>query len=438
MSIAGKSVSQINIMCSYFRRILLLAVVGGTVLPAQTTYDLLIQGGHVIDPKNSIDRQMDVAIHGDKIARVAASIPASQAHRTIDARGLYVTPGLIDIHVHVFTGGGVRDSFAGGDFGISPDGLSLRSGVTTVVDAGSSGWRNFPDFKRRILDRELNHPMVRVLAMLNIVGNGMGGPRVEQNTDDMDAEATARMAKEFPSLVVGLKVAHYTGRNWIPVDRAVEAGKAAGIPVMVDFGRSYPERSYQDLVLKHLRPGDISTHMYASSIPLFDEQGKLLPYLAEARQRGIIFDLGHGNKSFFWDQAVSAIRQGWIPDSISTDIHVRSQLTSMKDMAHSMSKILALGVPLKDIIRMSTVAPAKQIRRPELGHLTVGAVADVAILRLVEGDFGYLDGADFRLSGKQRLDCELTIREGQVAWDLNGRAGLPWTAGAAAVKPSRR
>jgi dihydroorotase len=179
--------------------------------------------------------------------------------------------------------------------------------------------------------------------------------------------------------------------------------------------------------------------MYASSIPLFDDAGKLLPYLAEARKRGVIFDLGHGNKSFFWNQAVDSIRQGWIPDSISTDIHVRSQLTSMKDMATSMSKILSLGIPLKDVIRMSTVAPAAQIKRPELGHLSVGASADVAVLRVSSGSFGYLDGNDRRYLGNQKIECELTLREGQIAWDLNGRAGKPWNPKAPSTsQPSRR
>lgn len=410
-----------------------------TLAHGQQQYDLLIRRGHVIDPKNEIDRVMDVAVKDGKIARVAASIPVAEAKQAVDARGLYVTPGLVDIHAHVFAGGGVRGSFAGGDFGITPDGLSFRSGVTTVVDAGSSGWRNFPEFKRRILDRDINYAgMVRVLAMLNIVGHGMGGGEVEQNTSDMDAEATARVAREYPNLIVGVKVAHYAAQNWIAVDRAVEAGKLANIPIMVDFGRSTPERSYQDLVLKHLRPGDISTHMYASSIPLFGADGKLLPYLAEARKRGIRFDLGHGNKSFFWDQAAPAARQDWIPDSISTDIHVRSQLTSMKDMTTTMSKMLLLGVRLDQVVRMSTVQPAREIRRPELGHLTVGTPADIAVLRLEKGEFGYLDGDDRRYTGSQRIACELTIREGQVVWDLNGLAGKPWKPNQSKPAPRKR
>jgi dihydroorotase len=410
----------------------------GTMLAiAQPTYDLVIKGGHVIDPRNNIDRVMDVAVQGGKIARIAASIAASEGKQMVDASGLYVTPGLVDIHAHVFAGGeGLGSAFAGGSFGIPPDGLSFRSGVTTVVDAGSSGWRNFAEFKRRIIDRDTNYPKARVLAMLNIVGHGMGGGTVEQNTSDMDSEATVKLARQYPETIVGIKVAHYTAPNWIPVDKAVNAGKMADIPVMVDFGRSTPERSYQELVLKRLRPGDISTHMYASSIPLFDTEGKLLPYLAEARKRGVHFDLGHGNKSFFWGQAVDAARQGWIPDSISTDIHVRSQLTSMKDMTTSMSKVLVLGVPLADVIRMSTSRPAAQIKRPDLGHLSVGAPADIAVLRLEKGRFGYLDGDDYRVHGNQRLNCELTVSNGAVVWDLNGISGRAWKG--RSVKTSAR
>ena len=189
-----------------------------------------------------------------------SDIPASEGKKVVDAKGLYVTPGLVDIHVHVYAGTGVADSFAG-DSSVYPDAHMLRAGVTTAVDAGSSGWRNFEDFKQRIIDRS----KTRVLSMLNIVGSGMGGGKVEQNTNDMDPQATAAMAKKYPRIIVAIKTAHYMAPDWIAVDRAVEAGKTADIPVMVDFGRFSPDRPYQDLVLKHLRPGDISTHMYVRS-----------------------------------------------------------------------------------------------------------------------------------------------------------------------------
>lgn len=385
-------------------------------------YDLLLKGGHVIDPANNRDAVMDVAIAANKIAAVAPSIPADQARKVVPCEGLYVVPGLVDIHTHVYAGTGMRHAYSG-DLSLYPDGFTFRAGVTTVVDAGSSGWRNFPDFKDRVIDRS----RTRVFALLNIVGRGMGGEdTIEQNTQDMDAEATAKVAKQYPDVVVGVKSAHYRGPEWISVDRAVEAGKLANIPVMVDFGTFRPERPYQQLVLEHLRPGDISTHMYLGVVPMLDDNGKVLPYLFQARQRGVKFDVGHGGGSFLWRQAWPAIHQGWVPDSISTDLHYTSMNAGMKDMTTTMSKILIAGVPLATVIKMTTMNPASEIKHPELGNLTIGSDADVTVLRLLSGEFGYLDVGNARQMGNQKLICELTVRHGRVVWDLNGRAGQDW------------
>src|ERR1051325_7390540 len=244
---------------------------------AQPRYDLLLKGGHVIDARNGLSAVRDVAIAQGKIAAVEEDIPAAQARTTVDVSSLYVTPGLVDMHVHVFAGSMNREYI--GENCVRPDGFTFRSGVTTVVDAGSSGWRNFGEFR----DEIINKSRTRVLAMLNIVGSGMGGrPDVEQNTRDMEPERTAEVAKRHKDAVVGIKVAHYAGPEWIAVDRGVEAGRLAGIPVMVDFATFRPERPFQDLVLKHLRPGDIYTTTYLSAVPMLDENGKLLPYLLEA------------------------------------------------------------------------------------------------------------------------------------------------------------
>lgn len=389
-------------------------------------YDLLIRGGHVIDPKNGIDGVRDVAVWGGKIARVAQGIAPNQARTVVAADGLYVVPGLVDIHAHVYSGTGSRA--IAGDGSVVPDGHTFRSGVTTVVDAGTSGWRTFPDFKDRVIDRS----KTRVLAWLNIVGRGMSGRPFEQLQDDMDPVRTAVRALEFPELIVGIKTAHYDGPEWVAVERAVAAGTRARIPIMVDFGRFRPERPYQELVLHKLRPGDVSTHMYVSipghgiHVPLFDSSGKLLPYLGEARRRGIRFDVGHGFESFPWAQVVPAVRQGWLPDTISTDLYARSMNAALKDMTTVMSKFLAVGVPLAEIVRMSTLAPAETIHRPELGHLSVGAGADLAVLRVRTGTFGFLDVRNQKLEGTQKLECELTLREGRVVWDLNGRAAATW------------
>jgi dihydroorotase len=343
----------------------------------------------------------------------------------IDVKGLYVTPGLIDIHVHVYAGTGARGSYAG-DLSLYPDGYTLRNGVTTAADAGGSGWRNFPDFKDRIISRSTT----RILAFLNIVGNGMGGGRIEQNLEDMDAAATAARAKEFPGLVIGIKTAHYGGPEWIPVERAVEAGTIANLPVMVDFGNFRPERPYQDLVLKKLRPGDISTHMYLDAVPMLDDSQKLLPYLPEARKRGVIFDVGHGGGSFLFRQAVPAIQQGWIPDSISTDLHVGSMNAGMKDLLNVMSKFLNMGQSLQSVVAESTWHPAREIKQENLGNLSVGAPADIAVLRVVRAGpgetFGFTDSYGARLSGTRRLSCELTVKDGLVVYDFNGISREDW------------
>lgn len=388
---------------------------------AQTPYDLLIKGGHAIDAKNGISAVRDVAIKDRKIAAVAADIPASKAAKTIEARGLYVTPGLVDIHVHVYAGTGQRDAYSG-DLSVYPDGFTFRSGVTTVADAGSSGWRNFPDFKDRVIDRA----KTRVLAFLNIVGHGMGGGAIEQNTDDMDAKATAEQAMKYRGVVVGIKTAHYAGPEWIAVDRAVEAGTAAGLPVMVDFGVFRPERPYQELVLKHLRPGDISTHMYLDAVPMIDDGGKVMPYLFEARKRGIIFDVGHGAGSFLFRQAAPAVKQGFIPDSISTDLHVSSMNAGMKDMLNVMSKLVNLGETMDQVVAQSTWHAAREIGMDQLGSLSVGAPADVAVLRVEKGSYGFVDSYGARMKGTERIECELTVKDGLVVYDRNGMSREDW------------
>ena len=401
-------------------RAVLLFVIGA--LSAQPPYDVLLKGGHVIDPKNHLNAVLDVAIAHGMIAAVAPDIPALQGRKVVHVPGLYVTPGLVDIHTHVFTGekGSV---LAGGDLSIFPDAFSFRTGVTTVVDAGSSGRRNFPQFKWVVIDRA----RTRVLAFLNIAGSGMSGGNFEQDTGDMDAKATAELAIAHRDSIIGIKVAHYQGPDWTPVERGIEAGALANIPVMVDFGMFRAERPFQDLVLKKLRPGDIYTHMYIGRVPMLDEKGGILPYLFEARRRGVVFDVGHGAASLAFRQAVPAVRRGFPPDSISTDIHADSMLAGMKDMLNVMSKFLGIGMPLDEVILRSTWNPAREIRREDLGHLSVGAFADVAVLRLEAGDFGFVDAYGARLDGQRRLVCELTIHDGLVVFDQNGITRQNWT-----------
>jgi dihydroorotase len=352
---------------------------------------------------------------------VEARIDPAKAHKVVNVAGLYVTPGLVDIHVHVYAGTGMRGAYSG-DLSVYPDGFTFRSGITTVVDAGSSGWRTFPDFKDRVIDRS----RTRVLAMLNIVGKGMGGGKIEQDVSDMDATATADQAKKYTDTVVGIKTAHFGGPEWVAVERAVEAGTQANIPVMVDFGTFRPERPFQDLVTKKLRPGDIYTHTYLGAVPMLDEAGHVNQYLFEARKRGVIFDVGHGGGSLLFRQAVPAVKQGFIPDSISTDLHVGSMNAGMKSMLNVMSKFLNMGMSVDDVIIRSTWHPAREIKREEFGNLSVGAGADVAVLRLEKGNFGFIDTFGARMRGTQKLVCEMTVRDGKVVYDLNGITREDW------------
>ncbi len=400
------------------------AVVAFTSMPgarqAASKYDLVIAGGHVIDPRNGIDGIRDIAIAGGVVAAVAPQVDAAGA-KTIDATGLYVTPGLVDIHTHVYAGTGERQSYAG-DNSVYPDGFTFRAGVTTVADAGGSGWRNFEDFDDRVIGRA----KTRVLAFLNIVGHGMRGATFEQDLADMESRPAADMVRRHRGAIVGIKTAHYQGPEWTPVERAVEAGTLADVPVMVDFGKDHPERPIEDLVLRKLRPGDIYTHMYSGNRRELLEGGRANPALAQARQRGVIFDVGHGAGSFRWRIAVPIVKAGFLPDSISTDLHVSSMNAGMKDMLNVMSKFLALGMPLPDVIARSTWNPARQIRQETLGHLSVGAAADVAVLRVERGRFGFVDIDGVRMPGAERLSCEVTVRAGAVVYDLNGLSGTDW------------
>jgi len=394
-------------------------------LKAQT-YDVLLKGGHVIDTKNSINELMDIGIADGIIIKVAKNISAKTSKQLIDVTGLYVTPGLIDMHGHVFMGNDLDAYIANGPTSVMPDGFTFRSGVTTLVDAGSSGWQNFPLFKKQTIDKS----KTRILALLNIVGNGMKSRFDEQNIDDINPVMTAYcINKLYPEILVGIKAAHYWG-DFTQVDFAVEAGKKANVPVMVDFGEHDPPNSIESLFFEHLRPGDIFTHTYSNGYrqreTIVDQQGKLKPFILKAQKRGIVFDLGHGGGAFTWKQAVPATEQGFVVDVISSDLHIQSMNSGMKDMSNILSKVMALGISLQEVIKKATWIPAKTINRTDLGHLSEGAVADVAVFSLRKGDFGFLDVRKQKIKGERKLETQLTLREGKVVWDLNGIAAKPF------------
>ena len=386
-----------------------------------TQYDLLLKNGYIIDPANQIDAPMDLAVKADKIAAVAPSIPSAKAAKTIDLAGLYITPGLIDIHVHVYH---TREPET---LSVIADHHSCRSGVTTVVDTGTAGARHFLHFKRTVIDRA----RTRIFAYINIVKSGMQGP-FEQDINEMDPELAASIVLAYPDDCVGIKTAHYWVSEpfdaahppWAAVDRALEASAICGKPLMVDFWHR-EGRTYQELLQK-MQPGDIHTHVYAQQFPILNEANEPADFMFEARERGIIFDLGHGAGSFWFRLAIPAFNGGFGPDSISTDLHIGNVNGVVFDMLNSMSKLLCMGMSLKETIYRSTVTPAREIGHPELGTLSIGAEADIAVLRLDQGDFGYVDCGGARMNGRQRLACELTIRAGDIVYDINGRAAPAW------------
>jgi dihydroorotase len=389
---------------------------------APASFDVLVKGGHVIDPKNGIDAVMDIAIKAGKIFKVGKNLPASEAKQVVDATGLKVVPGIIDMHAHVFAGTQPDHYLSDGLSALMPDGYTFRVGVTTVVDCGGAGWRNFSTFKKNVIDIS----QTRVLSFLNIVGEGMRGGNYEQDIADMNPKLAANTAKQYKDYIVGFKLAHFNGADWTPTTRAVEAGKLAELPVIIDFGGSQPNLSIQELFFNHLRPGDIYTHTYAAlngaREEIVDANNTLKPFVLEAQKRGIIFDVGYGGASFNYTQAIPALKAGLFPNTISTDLHTGSMNSSMKDQLSVMSKFMNLGMPLFEVIKASTWKPAQVINRTNLGHLTEGAEADIAILNIRKGSFGFYDKTGYKVNGTEKFECELTIKGGKVVYDLNGLA----------------
>ena len=410
---------------SYSARTLVRSVLGAGLLlllfaglaPAQQ-YDLLIKNGRVIDPGNEINAVMDVAVSGDKIAKVAEDIPSEQAKKTIDAAGLYVTPGLVDLHAHVF-------GYSGS---LWPDDTHLLTGTTTIVDCGGAGWRTFETLKETVIDRS----KTRVLAFINVVGAGMVG--TESDIDDMDHEKLAAKIQQYPGLIVGIKCAHYGRRDYFNLEQAVKAGDIAGVPMVVDNSiLTNNDRDTETKLLKYFRPGDIHTHMFNDRhLEIVNRfTGKVQPYIYEAREKGRLFDIGHGNGSFVWPAAHKSMEQKFYPDTISTDLHNASIFSTKADMPNVMSKMMALGMSLEEAIFRSTARPAQVIDKyPEIGTLGEGKEADIALLVLEQGIFGYSDAWRKKKLADLRLRAVLTVRAGELVFDERGLGFPEWdTAG---------
>ncbi len=397
------------------RTVIIFLLLAAAPLAAQP-YDLLIRGGRVIDPGNEIDAVMDVAVAGGKIARVAKAIAPDQAKKVVDASGAVVTPGLIDLHAHVF-------GYSGSIF---PDDSALYAGTTTVVDCGGAGWRTFEQFKTTIVDQV----RTRVLSFINIVGHGMVGEPFESDVSDMNPEKTAAKMAEHPDLIVGIKTAHFTGEGWPAIDAAVKAGVLSGKPVMIDdkiFTNT--GRHSREKLLEKMRPGDLHTHVFNDrQVEIVDRfTGKVQPYVWEARKRGVLFDLGHGGGSFMWPVATKAAADGFYPDTISTDLHSSSILGPKSDMANCITKMMSLGMEIGEAIKRSTVAPAKAIGKyPELGTLGDGKEADIAVFRVEEGVFALMDAWKKKRLATRQLTPILTVRAGAIVVDVEGLGFPEW------------
>jgi len=366
-------------------------------------YDILLTGGTVIDPLGSLNDQFDVAIVDGQIVDVAKNIDPQKAARTIAVPGKYVVPGLVDIHAHVYVGVTT--------WGIAADPACQTTGVTTIVDAGSSGWATFPGFS----DYIVGPAQTRILCYLHISGIGLVYGPVGEMLDlrYADPGRVADTIIENRDLIVGVKVRQggaQVGDNGVePLKLAIEAAERADVPIMCHIGAGVrlPE------ILKLMRPGDVITHCFQGvGDSILDEKGRVIPDAWAARQDGVIFDVGHGAGSFRYEVAQQAMQQGFISDVISTDLHIGNINGPVYDLPTTLSKFLHLGLSLEAVIEKATIQPAKAIQRDdEIGHLKIGSPANIAVLDLLDGEFEFFDAHRKKFVGHQKLAALFTIRQ---------------------------
>lgn len=381
-------------------------------------YDTIIHGGHLIDPANQRNGRFDIAIKRDRIVAVAPHIDATHARHLIDATGKIVTPGLIDLHTHVYHGVTY--------WGIEPDALAARSGVTTWVDVGSAGAYNFGGLREFIMRQS----DVRIVTFLNISGVGLTAPFGEHlNLDNCDIDLFCTIVDQHRDIIIGVKARieeKTVGPNGLePLRRARIAADRCGLPMMVHIGSGPPDL---DAVLEYLKPGDILTHCFTGGT-MRVTAGDGLPHasIQKAIARGVILDVGHGAGSFDFAVAEGMLKSGILPDAISTDMHQISVHGPMFDLPTCMSKFLAIGVSLEHVIAATTSQPAKILNLPDVGSLHIGAKADVAILTMHQGTFHFYDIAMASRQGSQLLACDTTILNGRVMPKSELPTPAPWS-----------
>ena len=396
-------------------------------------YELLLQGGIVVDPASGLQAKKDIAVSDEKIAAIDDKIPENAAAKVIDLTGLIITPGLIDFHCHLYPYFPVTPE---GLYCINPDAHLFQSGITAAVDTGTCGPRDFIYFKEQILDTA----RARIFAFVNIADRGMLEFECESNPKHFVPEIAAAIVKSYPQQVLGVKTAHYwVGKPfdaehppWASIDATIQAAEASHSRALIDFQPTLPERNYPDLILKKMRPGDIHTHMYAQQFPVLDDDGNISDFLWQAKERGILFDLGHGSGSFWYRNAIPAFKQGYLPDTLSTDLYMNNITGPVFGLTHIMSKYLSIGMELIEVIRRVTINPAKIIGCDDIGRLSVGSTADVAALKILDGDFGFPDAGGARMRGNKRIECAMTIRKGEIVYDPDARALPDWETAPAA------
>ena len=380
-------------------------------------HDIVIRGGHVIDPASGRSEVIDVAVSGGKIAAVEAGIDAGAAGEVIDAAGQFVTPGLIDLHTHVYWGVTY--------WGIEPDPIAARSGVTTWLDVGSAGGYTWPGFRRYVAEPS----KVRVLALLNLSSIGLVAPTWElSNLDYCDLELAKLIIDENRDLVVGIKARidrnTTRGVGIRPLELARELADAVDLPLMVHIGAGPPTL---EEIATWLRPGDILTHCFTGQANrVIDDERRAFPYMLALKEAGVVFDIGHGTGSFSFETAEAMLDQGVLPDVISTDIHQLAVQGPCFDMPTTLSKFLSLGMTLEQVIERATTTPAKAMRRTDLGTLAVGSPADIALFKLETGDFTFQDIHMNERRGDRLLMNTLTMVAGETLTVVEEPPLQPW------------
>lgn len=381
------------------------------------SYELIVRGGRVLDPSQNIDGVMDIAFSGGRVAALESNLEAGPATTVRDAKGVIVTPGLIDLHTHVYWGGT--------SLGIDAEEFCRTSGVTTTVDTGSAGPGNFAGFRKHVIDTS----QVRILAYLHVSHAGifafskrvMVGEseeiRLMNPIDAVDVAIANRDVIVGIKVRVGLHASGTQGANVLSI--ALQVAEQAGMPLMCHI--DHPPPSYEEVV-ERLRPGDILTHAFRPfpNSPV-SAQGAVRREVLDARKRGVLFDIGHGMGSFSFQTARAMIANGFYPDTISSDVHSLCIGGPAFDQVTTLSKFLAIGVPLGDVIAMSTVNAAKALGRPELGTLKLGSPGDATLLSLREGDFDLFDTVGEHIAAKERLFSEGVVFGGQW-WHPNAPA----------------